>query len=30
MWQLLWLLMVWVCSWTLFALDLTEARPLLA
>jgi len=26
MWQLLWLLMVWVCSWTLFALDLTEAR----
>jgi hypothetical protein len=29
MWQLLWLLMVWVCSWTLFALDLTEVALVL-
>jgi len=29
MWQLLWLLMVWVCSWTLFALDLAEVALVL-
>ncbi len=29
MWQLIWLLMVFVCSWTLFALDLVEVAVVL-